>query len=261
MAAVETVLGHARAAGRPALITYVTAGIRADWLDLLRVMIDAGADAVEIGLPFSDPMLDGPAIQQASSTAISRGTTLASTLSQLRDLKDLDTPLIAMSYANHAYTRGLRRYCRELAGCGVSGTIIPDLPAREAGEYLAEARDAGLDATLMVTPATPDRQMRIIAERSRGFLYVMSVMNTTGQADERDDDTRWAVAARSRKQSTRPVIIGFGIDTPERAAAAARHADGVIVASALMRRVMDGAPGAEIGRCVREIRTAIDHAR
>ena len=259
--ATATVAAHARAEGRAILITYVTAGIRADWLDLLTVMIDAGADAVEIGMPFSDPMLDGPAIQQASSTAISRGTTMASTLAQLRDLKGLNTPLIAMSYANHAYTRGLRQYCHELAGCGVSGTIIPDLPASEADEYLAEARDAGLDAILMVTPATPDRQLRIIAERSRGFLYVMSVMNTTGQTYKRDDDARWAVAARSRKQSARPVIIGFGIDTAERAAAAAKYADGVIVASALMRRVMDGSPSAEIGHCVREIRTAIDNTR
>lgn len=113
----------------------------------------------------------------------------------------------------------------------------------------------------MVTPATPDQQMRVIAERSRGFLYVMSVMNTTGRTGERDDDTRWAVAARSREHSGRPVIIGFGIDTPERAAAAVAHADGVIVASALMRRVLDGAPSAEIAHCVRELRTAIDGAR
>jgi tryptophan synthase alpha chain len=103
--------------------------------------------------------------------------------------------------------------------------------------------------------------MRVIAERSRGFLYVMSVMNTTGRTDERDDDARWAVAERSRKYSARPVIIGFGIDTPARAAAAAAHADGVIVASALMRQVMDGATSAEIGRYVRELRTAIDGAR
>ncbi len=261
MAAVETVLGQARAKGRSALVTYVTAGIRADWLDLLTVMIDAGADAVEIGLPFSDPMLDGPVIQQASSAAISRGTTIPGILAQLREVSGLGTPLIAMGYAHHACTRGLRRYCHELADCGVSGTIIPDLPVSEADEYLAEARDAGLDAILMVTPATPDQQMQVIAERSRGFLYVMSVMNTTGRTYERDDDARWAVAARSRKHSARPVIIGFGIDTPERAAAAVTYADGVIVASALMRRVMDGAPSTEVGRCVREIRAAIDNAQ
>jgi tryptophan synthase alpha chain len=160
-------------------------------------MIDAGAgvDAVEIGLPFSDPMLDGRTIQQASSTAIARGATTPAILAQLRKARTGQVPLIAMSYANHAYCRGLRRYCGELADAGFSGTIIPDLPAGEAGDYLAAASEAGLDATLMVTPATPQSQLEMIAERSRGFLYVMSVMATRGTANARDDDRRWAVAA------------------------------------------------------------------
>jgi tryptophan synthase alpha chain len=260
VAAVETALGRARAAGRPILVAYVTGGIRDDWLDLLAAMISSGADAVEIGLPFSDPMLDGPTIQQASSTAIARGATTSGILAQLRGAGIGDVPLIAMAYANHAYNRGLREYCHELAGSGFSGTIIPDLPAGEADDYLDAAGDAGLDATLMVTPATPDTQMRIIAQRSRGFLYIMSVMDTTGKANERDDDARWAVAARSRGHSTRPVLIGFGIDTPERAAAAAIRADGVIVASALMRRVLDGATSTDIGRAVHDLRTAVDQA-
>ena len=166
-----------------------------------------------------------------------------------------------MSYASHAYQRGLDRYCAQLAGAGFSGTIIPDLPAAEAGEYLAAAAAAGLDATLMVTPATPAGQIRGIAERSRGFLYVMSVMATTGTARERDDEQRWALAARVARCSPRPVLIGFGIDSPARAAAAARHADGVIVASALMRQVLGGAAPAEVGRAVGALRTAVDAAR
>jgi tryptophan synthase alpha chain len=200
-------------------------------------------------------------------------------------------PLIAMSYANHAYQRGITRYCEELAGAGFSGTIIPDLPVGEADEYLAAAAGAGLDATLMVTPATPPDQMRAIARRSRGFLYVMSVMATTGSTNERDDERRWALAARAlgvaadrsaadRSAAQRPaaeqcaaepcatgpgspppVLIGFGIDTPARAAAAARHADGVIVASALMRRVLDGADADDIARAVGDLRAAIDTAR
>ena len=245
-------------------------------------MIDAGADAVEIGLPFSDPMLDGPVIQQASDTALGRGANTTAILAELRRARpragqDGEVPLIAMSYANHAYHRGIARYCGELAEAGFSGTIIPDLPAAEADEYLAAAAGAGLDATLMVTPATPPAQMRAIARRSRGFLYVMSVMATTGSTHEHDDERRWALAAQAlaaqvpaarhrpqapaarapgrraggvgrrtvgEKQAARPVLIGFGIDTPARAAAAARHADGVIVASALMRQVLDGAaPG------------------
>jgi tryptophan synthase alpha chain len=301
--AVETALGQARAAGRPSLVTYVTAGIRADWTSLLAAMIDAGADAVEIGLPFSDPMLDGPVIQQASETALARGANTTAILSELRRARpragqDGEVPLIAMSYANHAYHRGITRYCGELAAAGFSGTIIPDLPAGEADEYLAAAAAAGLDATLMVTPATPPAQMRAIARRSRGFLYVMSVMATTGSTHEHEDERRWAVAAQAlaaqapatqapatrapaawapgdaggpegwgertvgeKQGSARPVLIGFGIDTPARAAAAARHADGVIVASALMRQVLDGAAPADIARTVGDLRAAVDAAR
>ena len=261
MAAVELTLDRARAAGRPSLVAYVTGGIRDDWTGLLTAMIEAGADAVEIGLPFSDPMLDGPVIQQASAAAIARGATVRAILAQLAEAAAGDVPLIAMAYANHAVGRGLGRYCRELADAGISGTIIPDLPAAEAGDYLDAAGRAGLDATLMVTPATPEEQMRAIAGLSRGFLYVMSAMATTGPAADPDDERAWAVAARALRHSQRPVLIGFGIDTPARAAAAARHADGVIVASALMRRVLDGATCGEIGRAVGELRTAVDPAR
>jgi tryptophan synthase alpha chain len=260
VAAVETALGAARAAGRPILVTYVTGGIRDDWTDLLAAMIDAGADAVEIGLPFSDPMLDGPIIQQASAAAIARGATTAAILARLSERADGGVPLIAMTYANHVYRHGPAGYCGELARAGIGGTIIPDLPIGEADDYLDAAAAAGLDATLMVTPATPDEQIALIAGRSRGFLYVMSVMATTGPARERDDTSGWAVAARARRHATQPVLIGFGIDTPARAAAAASQADGVIVASALMRQVLDGAAVAEVSRAVADLRTALDRA-
>jgi len=257
MAAVEAALGAARAAGRPILVTYVTGGIREDWADLLAAMIDAGADAVEIGLPFSDPMLDGPIIQEASAAAIARGATFSGILTGLRDTA-WGVPLIAMTYANHAYSRGLADYCNALASAGIGGTIIPDLPAGEAGDYLATAAGAGLDATLMVAPATSEQQIRFIAERSRGFVYAMSVMATTGPARGRDDATGWAVADLARRHSSRPVLIGFGVDTPARAGAAAGHADGVIVASALMRQVLGGATAGDISRAVAGLRRALD---
>jgi tryptophan synthase alpha chain len=258
-------------------------------------------------------MLDGPVIQQASETALARGANTTAILAELRQARpragqDGEVPLIAMSYANHAYHRGIARYCGELAAAGFSGTIIPDLPAGEAEEYLAAAAAAGLDATLMVTPATPPAQMRAIARRSRGFLYVMSVMATTGSTHEHEDERRWALAAQAlaaqapatqapatqasatqalaaqalaarardaaggpegwggrtveeKQGRARPVLIGFGIDTPARAAAAAQHADGVIVASALMRQVLDGAAPADIARTVGDLRAAIDAAR
>ena len=267
MGAVETALGAARAAGRPSLVSYVTGGIRADWTGLLAAIIDAGADAVEIGLPFSDPMLDGPVIQRASEAALARGASPARILAELHAAGPWPVPLIAMGYANHAFRPGLPGFCAGLAAAGFGGTIIPDLPAAEADEYLAAAGQAGLDATLMVTPATPATQRRVIAARTRGFLYVMSVMATTGTTAQQQDPSRWAVAAEALAAQPRavsdgrPVLIGFGISTPARAAAAVRHADGVIVASALMRQVLDGATAAEVGRAVRELRTAVDGAR
>jgi tryptophan synthase alpha chain len=263
--AVEAALGGARAAGRRSLVTYVTGGIRDDWTDLLDAMIGAGADAVEIGLPFSDPMLDGPVIQESSAAAIARGATLGGILADLRRWRARAdgppaVPLIAMTYASHLFRRGVRTFCAEMTSAGISGLIVPDLPAAEAGEYLAETAAAGLDATLMVTPATPQGQMAEIARRTRGFLYVMSVMATTGPRPERDDTRAWATVARARNESPRPVLIGFGIDTPERAAQAARHADGVIVASALARDVLHGATAAGMARSVAALRLAVDNA-
>jgi tryptophan synthase alpha chain len=262
-AGVAAVLAGCQAAGRASLVTYVTGAIRHDWTVLLDAMITAGADAVEIGLPFSDPMLDGPVIQEASAAAIGRGATLPGILADLsrwQTTAPRRVPLVAMTYANHAYSRGLEQFCSELARAGISGTIIPDLPADEASEYLDAAAGAGLDATLMVTPATPPDQMRAIAGLSSGFLYVMSVMATTGPRPQRDDATAWATTARALRDSPVPVLIGFGIDTPQRAAAAACHADGVIVASALMRRVLDGAGPDQVARSVAALRRAVDSA-
>ena len=211
-------------------------------------------------------MLDGPVIQRASETALARGATPARILAELRAAGRWAVPLIAMSYANHAFRPGCPATAPALAAAGFSGTIIADLPAAEADGYLAAAAQAGLDATLMLTPATPAAQRRVIAARTRGFLYVMSVMATTGTTAEHQDASRWAVAAQARAAgaadgTARPVLIGFGISTPARAAAAVRHADGVIVASALMRRVLDGATAAELGQAVGELRAAVDGAQ
>jgi tryptophan synthase alpha chain len=261
VAAVETVLEQARADGRPSLVTYVTGGIRPGWPALLQEMAAAGADAIEIGLPFSDPMLDGPVIQEACAAAIARGATVDAILDQVRELGPPAVPLIAMTYAHHACRRGLPPFCQALAAAGFSGVIIPDIPDSESRDYLAAASDAGLDATLMVSPVTPVKRVRAVASRTRGFLYLMSVMDTTGRASEAQDDQRWVLADRARPLSPRPALIGFGIDSPPRAAAAARHADGVIVASALMAAALRGAGDDEIGAEVAALRAALDEPR
>ncbi|HEU5418584.1 MAG TPA: tryptophan synthase subunit alpha [Streptosporangiaceae bacterium] len=260
MAAVETVLDAARAAGRPSLVGYVTGGVRPDWPDLVTAQAGAGADVIEIGLPFSDPVLDGPVVQEASARTIAGGATTESILAELRRSGPPGVPLVAMAYANHAYRAGLTRYCAMLADAGFSGVIIPDVPVGESAGLRAAAEATGLDATLMVTPTTPEPQVRAIADATRGFLYVMSVMNTTGPARLNGVDSGYALASRARSISARPALIGFGVDGPDRAAAAVRHADGVIVGSALMRLVLDGQPPAGVGAAVAALRDAIDGA-
>jgi tryptophan synthase alpha chain len=253
MGTVETTFGVRR---RPLLVTYLTGGMRADWPDLVTAMVDGGADAVEVGLPFSDPMLEGTAIQEACAAALARDTTVDGVLD---DLPETSVPLIAMTYANHAYARGLDAFCGRLRDAGVDGSILCDLPVGESDEYLAAAGGAGVDPILMVTPATPAERVADICARSRGFVYAMSVMATTGSGAV-VGETGWATAARARAVAERPVLIGFGITDPGSAVAAARHADGVVVGSVLVRQILDGAPPAEVAATVGAIRNGLDRS-
>jgi tryptophan synthase alpha chain len=166
-------------------------------------------------------------------------------------------PLVAMTYLNHLVVRGTDRFLGLLADAGVAGCIVPDLPVAEADDHLAAARRAGLEATLMLGPNTPDDVAELICRRSQGFIYVMSVLATTGSSAPSGPAT-WRVAERARSRTGRPVLIGFGIDGPRRAVEAARHADGVVVASALMRQVLAGAPIGEVAGTVAGIRAALD---
>ena len=237
-------------ARRPLLVPYATGGITAGWTDYLRAYQDAGADALEIGLPFSDPMLDGATIQRASDRALARGTTTATILADLARL-DPGVPVIVMTYANLAL--GTAGFARRLRDAGVSGLIVPDLPVDAIGEL-----DAGdLDVILLAAPATPDDRLTRIAERTRGFLYAVSVMGTTGERAELAG-TAATLAARAKARTTLPVLIGFGVSTPAQAAAAGHAGDGVVIASALMRKVLDGATPARLGAEVAAYRAALD---
>ena len=248
---LETTL---RAARRPLLAPYVTGGITDDWTDYLLAYQDGGADAIEVGLPFSDPMLDGATIQRASDRALARGATVESILAGLATVR-LEIPVTVMTYANLVLRSPT--FCRRLAETGVAGLIVPDLPLDELGDLPAAAADAGVDLVLLVSPATTPDRLREICERSRGFVYAVSVMGTTG---ERTTLAPSAVrlAARVKAVTDRPVLIGFGISTPEQAAQAGRAGDGAIIASALMRRVLDGATPAELGAQVATIRDAME---
>lgn len=247
------------AGGRKLLLPYVTAGIRPDWLDLVEAAIDGGADAVEIGIPFSDPAMDGITIQQASVVALDRGTTPAGALTELRT-REFGAPVIAMTYYNLVFRYGHQRFAADLAAAGGWATILPDLPLEHADDWRAAAERAGIENVLLVAPVTTDERLRTITgtiERSGGFVYVVSTMGTTGARDA-VDDAAGVLARRVKSVSDVPAIVGFGVSSPETAVAAARESDGVIVASALMRRVLDGASVDECHTFVADIRTALD---
>ena len=159
---------------------YVTGGMGPDWIEAVHAVADAGADAVEIGIPFSDPMIDGPIVQEASLRALHRGTTPTSVLDALAH-SDLAVPLCVMTYYNIVFRAGLRRFARSLADAGVAGAIIPDLPLEECGEWCAEADAAGVATVLLVAPSTPLARADAICERSRGFVYGVGVMGVTGE--------------------------------------------------------------------------------
>jgi len=239
-------------AGRPLLVPYVTGGITPDWTDYLLAYQEAGADAIEVGLPFSDPMLDGATIQQASDRALARGATPDSILDDLGTVS-LRVPIVVMTYANLVLRAGIGR----LAAAGVSGLIVPDLPLEESAGLEAASAAAGIDLVLLAAPATPDDRLREICARSRGFVYAISVMDTTGERDSLAGSAA-TLAARIKAITDLPVLIGFGVSSPAQAAEAGRAGDGAVVASALMRRVLDGATAHDLGRAVADLRAALD---
>jgi len=247
-----TLTSTLRAARRTLLLPYVTGGITADWTDFLLAYQEAGADAIEVGLPFSDPMLDGPTIQEASDRALARGATVESILADLA-ATPLRVPVVVMTYANIVLRAGIPA----LAAAGVSGLIVPDLPLEESAALEAAAAAAGIDLVLLAAPSTPDDRLREIAARSRGFVYAVSVMGTTGERAALAGSAA-ALAARVRAVTDLPVVIGFGVSTRAQAAEAGRAGDGVVIASVLMRRVLDGATAAELGADVAAYRTALD---
>lgn len=206
---------------------------------------DGGADLVELGIPFTDPLADGPVIQAAGNAALRAGATTHEVLAIGRALAER-VPVVAMIYANLVYARGLERFVDDLVGHGISGLIVPDLPLEESEEVVAACDAAGLALVPLVAPTTPEERMARIGARARGFLYAVSVTGTTGERAALSE-TYAALVERAKAATEVPVALGFGIGTPEQARAAAdAGADGVIVGSRLVRAAAeaDGAGGA-----------------
>jgi tryptophan synthase alpha chain len=252
---VEAHLRARRDGGAKLLVPYVTGGLPG-WLDLLRAMVDNGADAVEIGIPFSDPVMDGPTIQEASLEALQAGANPASILDAVRDA-EVPVPLVAMTYYNVVARAGHRRFARILVEAGVRGAIVPDLPLEELPDWERAAEVTGVETILLAAPVTPDDRLAELCARSRGFLYGVNLMGVTGERGELAA-SGGVLAKRLKAATDLPVIMGFGISGPEQAVAAAAEADGVVVASALMRIALDGGGAAQVGAAVAAVRRALD---
>ena len=255
---LEAHLRQRRAKGAKLFVPYVAGGLDAEWVDLLRAFADAGADAIEVGIPFSDPVMDGPTIQEASVRALERGTTPHSVVAELRGVADeIGVPLIVMTYYNIVFRAGHERFARELAAAGISGAIVPDLPLEEAGPWAEAADDAGIATVLLAAPTAPDLRLAHICQRARGFVYAVSLLGVTGERQSLAS-TAVGIAQRLKAVTDKPVIIGIGISTPEQAREACTVADGIVMASALMRLRLDGASVAEVAAAARRVREAID---
>jgi tryptophan synthase alpha chain len=229
-----------------------------DWLEVVQAISAAGADAVEIGIPFSDPMIDGPTIQRASVMALEGGATPVSILASLRRA-DLSVPVAVMTYYNLVFRAGHRRFASSLAESGVAGAIVPDLPLEEAGPWCDEADGAGVETVLLVAPSTPDERAERICARSRGFVYGVGLMGVTGERAQVAASAA-GVARRLKKMTDLPVCIGIGVSTVAQATEVCAEADGVVVGSALVRRLIDGAGPVGAAEFVAELRSGLDAA-
>ena len=235
---LETHLRARRDSGARLLVPYVTGGLGPDWTDVVRAAAAAGADAVEIGIPFSDPVMDGPTIQAASLRALEAGATPRSILAEVRGL-DVGIPLAVMTYCNLVFHAGCLRFAEALRDAGIDGAILPDLPLGEMDEWAAAADDAGVETVMLAAPNTTDERLAAICARSRGFLYTVSLMGITGERATLAGSAM-AIARRAKAATDLPVLLGVGISTPEQAAEASTVADGVVVGSALISRLLDG---------------------
>jgi tryptophan synthase alpha chain len=236
---LETTFARLRADGERALIAYVTAG-DPSLAETCRLVVEAdrrGADVIELGVPFSDPLADGPVIQRAGVRALAAGTTLARVLETVATVRgDVRAPLVLLTYYNPLLAFGLKAFARTAADAGVDGVIVADLPLEESAPLAEEAVPAGLDLVQFVAPTTPAARARRLARASRGFVYVVSLTGVTGE--RREVPAELATQIRTlRLVTTRPVCVGFGISTPDQVRAVGRLADGVIVGSAIVRLI------------------------
>ncbi|MEK7425821.1 MAG: tryptophan synthase subunit alpha [Actinomycetota bacterium] len=252
--ALERALRIKRSAGRKLLVPYITGGLPG-WEHAVRAAAAAGADAIEIGIPFSDPVMDGPVIQQASQRALDCGATPVSILDEARGL-DVGIPLAVMTYYNTVHHAGHHRFAESLAASGIVAAIVPDLPLDEAGPWCEAADASSIETVMLAAPTAPDARLPRICARARGFVYSVGLLGVTGERTTLAA-TATALAARLKAITDVPVLVGVGVSDAAQARQAVQVADGVVQGASVMRRFLEGGADA-VGEYVAEVRSAID---
>jgi len=253
---LETALRTSRDKGAKLLVPYVTGGLPG-WERVVEAVAEAGADAIEVGIPFSDPVMDGPTIQAASERALAAGATPMGIIDGLGRLDVGGVPLVVMTYYNTVHRHGHRRFADSLVQAGVAGAIVPDLPLEELDEWARAADLYGVSTVLLAAPTGSDDRLRRICARSRGWVYGVGLLGVTG---ERTQLQRSAldIATRLKALTDKPVLVGIGVSNAEQAVEIAEIADGVIVGSALVRRLLEGGGAEAAAGFVAELRHGLD---
>ena len=248
----------ARAEGRAALICYLPAGFPDEQTSvaLIRAMIDAGADVIEVGLPYSDPLMDGPVIQQAVDVALQARTTTDTVLEVVRQVSGRGAQIAVMSYWNPIERYGVERFAKALVDSGGVAVITPDLTPEEAGPWISATDQAGVERVFLVAPSSTDDRISTVAQASSGFVYAASTMGVTG-ARASLGTAAGALVGRVRPRTGLPVAVGVGVSTPAQAREVAGYADGVIVGSALVKAVLDAPDGAAAIEAVSTLTAAL----
>lgn len=245
MSQLDELFARCRAESRAALIGYLPAGFPSydDAVQAMRAMVEAGVDAVEVGMPYTDPLMEGPVIQAAHERSIAAGTRMADVLRTVEAVADTGAPTLVMGYWNPVHHYGYDRWARALKAAGGVGAITPDLIPEEAPEWLVATAEHGLDPVFLVAPSSTDERIAVVGRANRGFVYAAAVMGVTGARTEVGPRARELVA-RVRAQTSLPVAVGLGVSTGPQAAEVASFADGVVVGSALVRALDEGGPTA-----------------
>lgn len=259
MTRIATAFANAKAQKRAALVTYIM-GYDPDEkasLEVMKRLPEAGADIIELGMAFSDPMADGPTIQHAGTRALAAGATVKKTLALLKEFRkgNTETPVILMGYYNPVYRYGIEAFVKDAVKAGADGMILVDLPPEEEEEFTEVAIPAGLALIKLTAPTTDEKRAKVVFRNASGFVYYISVAGVTGGKSAKASDIKKRVAAL-KKVTKLPIVAGFGISTPEQAAEVAKAADGVVVGSALVKLIGAG-KSAEALKLVKAIRKAL----